>query len=146
MPYKIQFNKDRCIACEACLVHCKVKNKVPKGLSYNEISISDYKEEGGLPRLTLNYRACYHCEDAPCQETCPVEAISTREDGIVLIDQDTCIGCQACIEACPWSVPVYEENTEKVFKCDFCVDWVDQGEEPACVNGCTAKALAFVQV
>lgn len=144
--YKIKFNRKRCIACEACLVHCKVKNKVPAGLSYNKLTVSDYEEKEGKPKLKLNYRACYHCPDPPCAPACPVDAIHIREkDGIVWIDQETCIGCQQCIDACPWDVPVYDPDQNLAFKCDFCRDFVDQGMEPACVTGCTAKALSFVK-
>ncbi|TVM17435.1 4Fe-4S ferredoxin [Oceanidesulfovibrio indonesiensis] len=144
--YKIKFNRKRCIACEACLVHCKVKNKVPTGLSYNKLTVSDYEEKEGKPNLKLNYRACYHCPDPACVPACPTEAIHIREkDGIVWIDQEACIGCQQCIEACPWDVPVYDPDQNLTFKCDFCRDFVDQGMEPACVAGCTAKALSFVK-
>jgi len=80
-----------------------------------------------------------------CVPACPNEALYKREDGLVLIHMDKCDGCQSCIEACPWDVPVYNEATGKIMKCDFCVDRVDAGGIPACVTGCTANALEFVR-
>jgi Fe-S-cluster-containing dehydrogenase component len=67
------------------------------------------------------------------------------EDGIVYVQTKLCVGCKACIQACPWNVPVMNKVTKKVFKCDFCMDRLDQGLKPACVNGCTAHALDFLE-
>ena len=61
----------------------------------------------------------------------------------IVIDQDECIGCEACIEACPWHIPVFNKATNTVMKCDFCMDRVDAGLKPACVTACTTHALSF---
>ncbi len=145
--YRIKLDKQRCIACHACEVHCKAKNKVPAGASFNRISISGpVAGKGGLPRYDVKYQTCLHCKKPECVPACPTEAISIREaDGLVCIDAETCIGCQACIEACPWDVPQYFPQADKVFKCDFCQEWIDEGRNPACVQGCTAHALTFVR-
>lgn len=145
--YRIKLDKQRCIACHACEVHCKAKNNVPVGVTFNHIFITGpVADKNGLPRYEAKYQPCFHCKKPECAPACPVEAISIREsDGLVLIDAETCIGCQACIEACPWSVPVFYEDENKVFKCDFCRDRIDEGLDPACVQGCTAHALEFVR-
>jgi Fe-S-cluster-containing dehydrogenase component len=65
-------------------------------------------------------------------------------DGIVFVDQSLCIGCKACITACPWGAPQWDKEHGKVMKCDFCKDRVDLGLEPACVTGCTTAALKWI--
>jgi Fe-S-cluster-containing dehydrogenase component len=67
-----------------------------------------------------------------------------REDGIVYIDQDKCIGCMACQKACPWEIPVMNPDTGKAIKCDLCMDRLDAGLKPACVAKCTTHALQLV--
>ena len=144
--YMIKFDKKRCIVCDACLVHCKVKNKVPEGLSLNRlIAEGPIPDEDGKPTAKIKYQNCRHCKKPQCVPACPNGALYKREDGLVLVDLDKCDGCQSCIEACPWSVPVFNQATGKIMKCDFCVDRIEAGEEPACVTGCTAKALTFVR-
>lgn len=145
--YRIKFDKNRCIACDACLVHCKVKNGIPQGLSLNRMEKEGpIPDEDGKPIAKLKYVNCRHCKKPLCVPACPTGALYVREkDGLVLLDADKCDGCQACVEACPWSVPVYNQATNRIMKCDFCVDRVDAGLEPACVTGCTAKALTFVR-
>ena len=145
--YKIKFDKKRCIACDACLIHCKVKNKVPEGLSLNHLfAEGPVADKEGKPSAKLKYQNCRHCKKPQCVDACPNGALYIREkDGLVLVDLDKCDGCQSCVEACPWTVPVFNEATGKIMKCDFCVDRVDAGGTPACVTGCTAKALTFVR-
>jgi len=66
------------------------------------------------------------------------------KDGIVFVDQSLCVGCKACITACPWGVPQWEPEIGKVAKCDYCRDRIDKGLKPACVTKCTAHALHWV--
>ncbi|CCH50143.1 4Fe-4S dicluster domain-containing protein [Pseudodesulfovibrio piezophilus] len=144
--YKIKFDKTRCIACDACLVHCKVKNKVPAGISLNRLTAEGpLADKDGKPTAKLKYQPCLHCKKPGCVPACPTGAMYQREDGLVLVDLDKCDGCQSCIDGCPWQVPVYNEMTGKIMKCDYCVDRVDAGGIPACVTGCTANALSFVR-
>lgn len=144
--YKIKFDKKRCILCDACLIHCKVKNKVPEGLSLNRI-IADrlIADKDGKPTAKVKYQNCRHCKKPLCVPACPNGALYKRADGLVLVKENLCDGCGDCVEACPWHVPVVNPATEKIMKCDFCVDRIENGEEPACVTGCTAKALTFVR-
>jgi Fe-S-cluster-containing dehydrogenase component len=146
--YKIKFDKKRCIACDACLVHCKVKNKVPTGLSLNRlIAEGPIADKDGKPTAKLKYENCRHCKKPLCVPASE-GAFYVREDGLVLIDETKPISketAQAIIEACPWSIPVFDEGRDKLLKCDFCVDRVDAGGVPACVTGCTTHALEFVR-
>lgn len=145
--YKMKFDKKRCIACDACLVHCKVKNKVPTGLSFNRlIAEGPLADKDGKPTAKLKYENCKHCKKPLCVPESD-GAFYVREDGLVLIHEGreamSKEAAVAIIEACPWNIPVYDEATGTIMKCDYCVDRVDVGGTPACVTGCTANALSF---
>ena len=146
--YKIKFDKSRCIACDACLVHCKVKNKVPTGLSLNRMTaVGPIADKEGNPSAKLKYENCRHCKKPLCVPASE-GTFTVREDGLVLIDESKAISkelASAIIEACPWSIPVFDAAADKLLKCDFCVDRIDAGGIPACVTGCTAQALEFVR-
>lgn len=145
--YRIKLNKDRCIGCQACEVHCKVKNKVPVGIQLNRIIISGPKtDKNGKLTYSAKYQPCLHCKKPECVPACPTGAMTVREaDGLVYVQYDLCDGCKSCAEACPWNVPQFNEETGKIMKCDYCMDRIDQGVDPACVTGCTAHALTFVR-
>ena len=78
---------------------------------------------------------CNHCTDAPCVEICPTNALFKRDDGIVDFDSDACIGCKSCMQACPYDAIYIDEDTNTAAKCNFCAHRVDNGLEPACVDG-----------
>jgi molybdopterin-containing oxidoreductase family iron-sulfur binding subunit len=103
---------------------------------------------------------CNHCDDPPCARVCPTKATWRRDDGIVAIDPHRCIGCRYCVAACPYGSrsfnwvdpkpylarvnPDYPARTKGIVeKCTFCVERVDRGRLPACVEGCPEKALIF---
>ncbi len=145
--YKIKLDKKRCIACQACEVHCKVKNHVPVGIQLNHIFVDGPKPgKDGRPLFNAKYQPCLMCKEPKCVPACPTGAMTFREsDGLVYVRSELCDGCKSCAEACPWHVPVYNELTGKIMKCDYCMDRIEQGLDPACVTGCTAKALSFVR-
>lgn len=84
-----------------------------------------------------------HCSRPPCKDACPVEAITKREDGIILLDEELCTGCKDCIEACPLGVMQFDEEKEVAQKCDLCVDRLDSGLPPACVDACPSHCIYF---
>jgi Fe-S-cluster-containing dehydrogenase component len=119
---------------------------LPDHVSYRWV----VKKEGGVypnPSLTFVTSACNHCEHPACLASCPTEpnAISKGPDGIVLIDQEVCIGCKNCIQSCPYGAPQFNSQTEKVEKCTFCVHRLEAGFLPACVTTCVGNALHLVE-
>lgn len=134
-------DKDLCYGCYTCQVACKQEHELGKGLSFVNVVEVEYLQ--GEDKVVKDFvpMMCKHCGDAPCIEACPVDAISKRSDGIVLIDEEVCIKCKKCIEACPFGAIQFTE--EMVKKCNLCVDRVDKGLEPACVHHCPTGALKF---
>ncbi len=137
----------RCIGCYSCIVACKNWNQIRAGYDGGRISLVDLSE-GEYPNIsrTIFPILCMQCEDAPCIAECPVEgAIYRREDGIVVIDKDKCTGCKdrKCIHACPYGVLYYREDEDAVDKCDFCVERIDLGLAPYCVEACPTQAMVF---
>jgi len=142
--YLIYLNSKRCIGCHGCEVHCKVNKRLPVGPILCEIRHTPMVSVRGVPKTEFSFRSCYHCEDPFCVSICPTGAMRRREDGIVYIEEEECIGCMACAGACPWDVPQHNPATGKAVKCDYCKDRVDAGRKPACVTKCTTHALNFV--
>jgi Fe-S-cluster-containing dehydrogenase component len=141
----IKTNSKRCISCKACEVHCKAKNRVPLGASLGKIVNVGPVAQGSQPRMLNLFMPCFHCENPWCVAACPTGAMTRRDvDGIVFVQRELCVGCKACISACPWSVPQWDASAGKAIKCDFCRDRIDAGKKPACVTACTAHALEFV--
>jgi DMSO reductase iron-sulfur subunit len=143
--WKFLFDSDICIGCAACEVACKIENEVPLGRRRREVVTV---EKGEYPNVKKYFAsmACMHCATPPCLTACPVKAISKREDGLVLVDKDKCIGCGYCAWACPYGAPQLGTSGETgklatMDKCTFCVQRIDRGEKPACVTACTTKAL-----
>lgn len=139
----ITLDEKRCIHCKACERHCKAWNELPGG-----ITLGVHRSVGPLPGLEppvlrALFMTCLHCEEPRCIRTCPTGAMRRREDGIVYLDTRHCVGCRACIMACPWRVPQWNAAYGTVLKCDFCRERIDAGQQPACVTACTARALSF---
>lgn len=130
----------RCIGCHACTVACKSEHEVAVGVNRTWVK---YIEKGQFPesRRLFSVMRCNHCDDAPCVDICPVTALYTREDGIVDFDNRRCIGCKACMQACPYDALYIDPNTHTAAKCNYCAHRVDIGLEPACVNVCPTQAI-----
>jgi Fe-S-cluster-containing dehydrogenase component len=102
------------------------------------------KKLNNMPRMSYIFMPCFHCQEPWCVAACPTGAMQKRpKDGIVFVDDALCVGCKACITACPWGTPQWNPETGKAVKCDYCMDRVDQGLEPACVTKCITKCLHF---
>jgi anaerobic dimethyl sulfoxide reductase subunit B (iron-sulfur subunit) len=87
--------------------------------------------------------ACNHCELPICKGVCPTGAISKRDDGIVLIDENRCVGCGYCRWACPYDAPQLDPSKGVMTKCTFCVDEIDADRPPTCVAACPMRVLDF---
>lgn len=97
----------KCVGCHACTISCVAENKLPPGVVYRPVVES---EIGTFPNVTRRFmpRPCMQCEEPPCVPVCPVGATWKRDDGIVEIDYDDCIGCRYCITACPYSARTFD--------------------------------------
>lgn len=149
LAFYVDINK--CSGCKACQVACKDKSNLPIGVRWRRV----FQYEGGewinqngqmIPSNVYAYSvssACMHCVKPICMEVCPTSAISKRDDGIVLINADMCIGCRYCSWACPYGAPQFNEELNVMTKCDMCHDLVDKGERPACVESCPYRAMDF---
>ena len=132
----------KCIGCHACTTACKSENDVAVGVFRTWVKNVDV---GEFPAVRRNFAVlrCNHCEDAPCVEICPVTAMYQREDGLVDFDEDRCIGCKACMQACPYDAIYIDPKSHTAQKCNFCSHRVDEGLLPACVVVCPVEALVF---
>lgn len=140
-----------CSGCKACQIACKDRKDLPVGIKWRrvfEYGGGEWIKQDGfmVPTADFTYyvsAACMHCQNPMCLEVCPAAAISKRDDGIVLIDPDKCIGCRYCQWACPYGAPQFNEELGVMTKCDFCYELQDQGQNPACVDACPMRALHY---
>jgi Fe-S-cluster-containing dehydrogenase component len=130
-----------CTGCYACSVACKDRAGLPDGLDLLRV---EAHEAAAYPNPSLYYRVihCFHCEQPPCVEVCPTDAISKAEDGLVSLDAEECIGCGECIQACPFDAIVMLPDNVAA-KCDGCADEVASGWQPTCVRACPMRALRY---
>jgi Fe-S-cluster-containing dehydrogenase component len=156
---------DTCVGCHACGVACKAWNEQgafgplpdedpygtdPLGVWFNRVHTYEVAVDGA-PGMTVHFpRSCLHCEDAACVTVCPTGASYKRaEDGIVLVDEDKCIGCKLCSWACPYGAREYSEARGVMQKCTLCVDRIynesldPADRQPACVLACPTRARHF---
>ena len=140
MKYGFVIDNRKCIGCHACTTACKSEHDVAVGVNRTWVK---QVEKGEFPNTTrlFSVMRCNHCTDAPCVEICPVEALYFRDDGIVDFDNDRCIGCKSCMQACPYDALYIDPKTETAAKCNYCAHRVDVGLEPACVNVCPEHAI-----
>ena len=146
--YGLLIDLDRCTGCDTCAVACKMENSLDQVSGIRVETVGGPLRDtpaGKYPNLSMYYLPvpCMHCSEPPCLPSCPAEAIYRRQDGIVLVDEEKCNGCQQCLEACPYDVLVYDPEKDKAWKCTFCAHRVDQGLEPFCVLCCEMEAMFF---
>ena len=139
----ILVDTDLCYGCFACEVACKQEHDLPVGTKRINVVQVGPRVVGGKLKLNFVPMKCFHCTKAPCIDACPEGAITRRWDGIVLIDAGLCIGCMACLEAWPFGVIQMNPENGLADKCNLCVNRVDAGLQPVCVQHCPTGALQF---
>lgn len=162
-------NIDNCIGCRACQVACQQWNgRAPPQTSFSPTFTNPQSLRADAWKVVYFYEApakrtisfeggtfsidttemipipynCLHCATAPCARACPVGAIKVSPEGAVVIEASECIGCGYCADACPYDVPK-RGSDGKYYKCTFCVDRVQAGKVPACVEVCPANVFTF---
>jgi Fe-S-cluster-containing dehydrogenase component len=167
--YGMGVDISKCIGCGRCAHACKAENDVPHEPYYFNTWVERYQirtdgevvvdspnggidgfpttqSEGGILRTFFVPKLCNHCEDAPCVQVCPVGATFTTEDGVVLVDEEYCIGCGYCIQACPYGARWFHPEKRVAAKCTFCYHRLAEGLVPACVEVCPTAARIFGEV
>lgn len=143
MPnYGFVIDLKKCIGCHACTIACKAEHDIPVGVNRCWVKTV---EKGRFPdneRLFLPV-LCNQCADAPCMNICPTGALFRRRDGIVDLNGDSCIGCKACMAACPYDQLFIDPNTRTAEKCNFCANRVENQLQPACVSVCPTECRIF---
>ncbi len=143
-------NLNLCTGCKACQVACKDKSNLKPGVTWRRVAEyvgGNWAKDGNTVKQNVFAyyvsTACNHCQNPICVEVCPVQAMTKRADGIVMVDAEKCIGCRYCEWACPYGAPQFDQEAGKVTKCNFCADLLDTGQNPACVMACPSRAIEF---
>jgi Fe-S-cluster-containing dehydrogenase component len=145
--YALFIDDISCWGCKTCEVACKQENQVPEGIKYISVSEDGPKMITGKLDFVYRVNRCRHCDIPECLEACPAEAITKREDGLVILDHEACTGCAACLEACPYKAVTFDEQAGTARKCNLCHHRVDKGLIPACAdNVCLAHCIVFAPV
>ncbi|MCX8022558.1 MAG: 4Fe-4S dicluster domain-containing protein [Syntrophorhabdaceae bacterium] len=164
MRYGMVIDLKRCAGCNSCTIACKAEKGTPPGVGYHRV---EKYEVGRYPAARMGFRPipCMHCKEPACLEVCPTGATYKRYDGLVLVDHNRCMGCRYCVLACPYGARHFIRRIENYYghfgrtpyeilkqknldegiavKCDFCVERLERGRLPACVETCPAQARYF---
>lgn len=133
-------DSDNCIGCHACTVACKSEHDVPLGVNRTWVK---YIETGTFPDVArkFNVMRCNQCEDAPCMTICPTNALFRSDNGVVDFQDDDCIGCKSCMNACPYDALYINPETNTAHKCNMCNHRLEQDLEPSCQIVCPTEAI-----
>lgn len=163
MHWAMVVDLNLCIGCNSCVTACKVENGTEPDIFWNKVLEQEIGTFPNARRIFWPMR-CMHCEEAPCKEVCPTGATYQQADGLVLIDSARCIGCKACMVACPYDARYISENKQGYFsegltpfevqayaqhvqgtvqKCTFCDHRLEKDLMPFCVENCITGALIF---
>ena len=146
--YGLVIDLKRCIGCQTCTVACKSEHELQKGSGIRIETVGGpYRNTptGKYPDLHMHFLPipCMHCAQASCIDACPTEAIYRRDDGMVLLNEEKCSGCQDCVSACLYGALQFNPDKNVVFKCNLCVHRIEQGIDPFCVVCCEVGAIFF---
>jgi len=168
--YGMVIDLKRCIGCFACVIACKAEHHTPPNVFWAKVLRNESGKYPNTNRQPLPI-LCMHCEEPECVAVCPTGAAIKREDGIVVVDHNKCVGCRYCVLACPYGARYFTDKWQDYFtgedkpssryaeyskkkwlaesdrgvvtKCTFCVERVEKGLKPACVLCCTTEARTF---
>ena len=128
--HALVIDQELCWGCKTCEVACKQENRAADGTRLISVLEDGPPIDGKLDFL-FRVNVCRHCDDPPCVDACPEEAILKREDGIVVMDYQKCSGCEVCIEACLYDAIAFDEDKGVAQKCNLCHHRVDMGLIPS---------------
>lgn len=145
MNYGIALNYQNCINCKACEVACKQENGVQLGADKQRIWVGVVEGGETLADMFMNFypSQCNHCIDAPCVDVCPTGASHFAQGGIVKVDDNMCIVCKGCMEACPYDARFVDDTRQSVDKCTFCDHRIETHGTTACSATCPTKVRTF---
>ena len=139
MAHAFYVDTRRCYGCKTCSVACAVEHTLHPGVVLRRVRQLEFASPSGMSFVSL---ACAHCDEPVCAKACPVGAYEKdTQTGLVLQNHTLCIGCRACVDACPFHAPSYDASTATVFKCDGCISRIVSGLPAACVEACPVGAL-----
>ena len=147
--YAFYFDQHRCTGCKTCEIACKDFHHLDgelalrtiyefAGGSWTQDSLGSWSQDVFCYHLSLS---CNHCTNPICVRFCSSDAISKDKQGFVTIDPGLCVGCQACMTACPYHAPRFDEGRGITVKCDGCRERIAEGRLPVCVEACPQRAL-----
>jgi Fe-S-cluster-containing dehydrogenase component len=164
--YGIAFDIDKCIGCGSCARACKIENNISQEPFYfrnwveqytitieHEVLVSSpnggidgFKQpvpEEDIYKTFFVPKMCNHCSDSPCTQVCPVGTSFDSPEGIVLVDQNYCIGCGYCVQACPYGCRYIDPEKGVADKCTLCSHRLEKGLDPACMMICPTHARIY---
>ena len=142
--YALIIDHISCWGCKTCEVACKQENNAPEGVKLISVFEEAFSAVEDKTDVIFQSNVCIHCDEPACVENCPDEAIAQRDDGIVVLEEEACTGCQLCMDVCPYHAISFDRQKEVAKKCNLCHHRLDNGLMPACAdNVCLAHCIYF---
>ena len=142
----LAIEEEKCWGCKTCEVACKQEHQATSGVKLIRIGEDGPRQVDARWHFIFRATRCLHCDEPACVNACSVSAIIKREDGIVVLNRDDCVGCRACIDACPFDAIDFDDDAEVAVKCNLCHHRIDAGLLPACAdNVCLAHCIHLIE-